>query len=108
MPTAPGVPTLAGMDWASLLNAKWDAWKGAWDEALVRDKAEGEKLKLQGYTFDGSWKSPGASLPDVMDGPGSYVSRMKHLEVVAKERGLDQDIGAIKKFVEKLKGLSHR
>ncbi len=93
-------------DWSVLLNAKWKAWKSAWDEAVRRDNAEGDKLKSEGYTFDGSWKTPGGGM--MMDGPGSYPSRMKHLEDVAKERGLDQDIAKIKQFVEKLKGMSHR
>lgn len=91
---------------SALLNTKWAAWKSAWDEAVRRDDAEGKKLRSEGYTLDGSWKTPDGGM--MMDGPGSYPSRMKHLEDVAKERGLDQDITKIKAFVEKLKGMSHR
>jgi len=95
-------------DWSGLLNQKWGAWKEAWDEALRRDKAEAAKLKTEGWTKHATkgWQKPDGNF--MFDGPGSYVSLMHHVETVAKERGIDQDIDALKTFIEKLRTMSNR
>jgi hypothetical protein len=85
------------MEWLGALNARYQLWKDAYQEAVSRDGAEAERLREEGYTFNGHWSTPeGATM---FDGPGSYVSVLKHLEDVAKERDLLKDVEAIKNLL---------
>lgn len=80
-------------DWRELSN-KLQAWKDALDEAVRRDDAEADKMREKGYRYRyGGWQTPDGT--PVFDGPGSHVSIFKHLEDVAKERNIDDDLEAI-------------
>ena len=70
-------------------------WRDAIQEAMRRDKTAARKLVEQGYRVaDGGWKTPDGC--PMFDGPGSHVSLLGHLNDIAKERGLEKDIEALK------------
>jgi hypothetical protein len=85
------------MHWTGVLKERWAVWKDAYAEAVRRDQEAAGKLCEQGYTFDGCWSTPAGAT--MFDGPGSHVSVLKHLEDVAKERDLLNDVEAIKDFL---------
>jgi hypothetical protein len=69
-------------------------WWEVLKEALRRDEEEAGRLDAE----NPDWRR------DTFDGPGSLQSLGHHLEVVARERGLGDDVEALKAWAKARRG----